>query len=272
MLPSLLASLPHASLSEPPPPHPLLPNAEKQKKNRKYTQTHHPVSVFYPRPNASIPNANQPWTGRDDTTELYFRDEAHLVSNFASNYTRDVVGPDALNFADVETAISLVARESLAWRRDGTEGNGTADGQGGEGDEGNKEGGRDVALFFIASANGTADGAGLEKDLTPLLVTQLEQEAGDVATELVVNVGFDLKSFDPVSYFGGLRLHALVYKVVMDGEGLGAVAKVRAAQKGFFAKAGGRIGLGDSFAVFGKEGTVLDLGRAVEVSFMLGDD
>lgn len=178
-----------------------------------------------------------------------------------------------MNFADVETAISLVARESLAWRSDGTEGNDTADGQQGKGDKRRANGeGRDVALFFIASANGTFDGAGLEKDLTPLLVTQLQQEAGDVATELVVNVGFDLKSFDPVSYFGGLRLHALVYKVVMDGEGLGAVAKVRAAQKGFFAAAGGRIRLGDSFAVFGKEGTVSDLGGGVEVSFLLGDD
>ncbi|RAH43372.1 uncharacterized protein BO95DRAFT_368769 [Aspergillus brunneoviolaceus CBS 621.78] len=56
-------------------------------------------------------NANQPWVGRDDITELYFWDWAHLKNVFTSEHVKTHVRPDGLNFSDMEAPLPIMARE-----------------------------------------------------------------------------------------------------------------------------------------------------------------
>jgi hypothetical protein len=51
---------------------------------------------------------------RDSVTELYFDDLASMARTFADPYTREVVGPDGVNFSDQPTAVSLLVEESAA--------------------------------------------------------------------------------------------------------------------------------------------------------------
>ncbi|MFI8537587.1 EthD domain-containing protein [Streptomyces aquilus] len=48
---------------------------------------------------------------RDSVTELYFDDFASMGQTFADPYTREVVGPDAVNFSDQPAALSLLVEE-----------------------------------------------------------------------------------------------------------------------------------------------------------------
>ena len=52
-------------------------------------------------------SAYERWFHRDSITELYFASPEKLVETFTHPYTRDVVGPDAVNFADLTTNLSL---------------------------------------------------------------------------------------------------------------------------------------------------------------------
>jgi len=47
------------------------------------------------------------WFHRDSITELYFASFQRLMETFTHPYTRDVVGPDGANFADLTTNLSL---------------------------------------------------------------------------------------------------------------------------------------------------------------------
>ncbi|WP_033283533.1 EthD domain-containing protein [Streptomyces sp. NRRL F-525] len=51
---------------------------------------------------------------RDSVTELYFGDLAAMGRTFADPYAREVVGPDAVNFSDQPSALSLLVEESEA--------------------------------------------------------------------------------------------------------------------------------------------------------------
>jgi hypothetical protein len=51
---------------------------------------------------------------RDSVTELYFDDLESVGRTFADPYARDVVGPDAVNFSDQASALSLLVEESEA--------------------------------------------------------------------------------------------------------------------------------------------------------------
>ncbi|CAI7667536.1 unnamed protein product [Penicillium manginii] len=75
----------------------------------KYIQIHLLDGAFGGRPDAL--NANQPWFGRDDITELYYSDWAHLKSVFTSEHVKTQVGPDALNFSDMEAQLPMMACE-----------------------------------------------------------------------------------------------------------------------------------------------------------------
>ncbi|KAG8628776.1 hypothetical protein KVT40_002641 [Elsinoe batatas] len=227
----------------------------------KYIQTQLSLSVFYPQQNTPPPpNANQPWVGRDDITELYLRDTAHLLSTFAGNYTKTVVGPDALNFGDVETSMSLVAKEKFI-PLTASAGSGGADREA-KGKRDIDSGDNEVGFFFfLAAKNGTKDGTALERELTPVVVEELRALKGE-AWGLSASVGTQVEGFDPIGYFGGLGLHALTYKVFLKTRG--SQAAVRGAQKNVFERAGGNIELANSFAVWGKEGLVLDQGRGID--------
>ncbi|WP_327312065.1 EthD domain-containing protein [Streptomyces sp. NBC_01235] len=51
---------------------------------------------------------------RDSVTELYFDDLESMGETFAHPYTREVVGPDGVNFSDQSAALSLLVEESAA--------------------------------------------------------------------------------------------------------------------------------------------------------------
>ncbi|KAJ5767992.1 hypothetical protein N7533_000575 [Penicillium manginii] len=67
-------------------------------------------------------NANQPWFGRDDITELYYRDWVHLKSVFTSENVKTQVGPDALSFSDNGSATSYDGPRKIAsppdWKKE----------------------------------------------------------------------------------------------------------------------------------------------------------
>ncbi|PNS14815.1 hypothetical protein CAC42_2044 [Sphaceloma murrayae] len=222
-----------------------------------YTQTHLTQSSFPPRnPSGPPPNALAAWTGRDDVTELYFSNETALLATFNSEYVRTVVGPDVLNFGDLETSFSIVAREKTipVPSLPGTKPKSA------HGDKDNVKGSW-RALLFLATPNGTREGALLEAELTPLLASALSDTSADT-TGLTANVGVTVPGFDQTAYFGGYAYHALVYKIGMAGRG--SFGTVRAAQKRFFVEAGSRIDQLRSFALFGEEGIVFDEGMRLE--------
>lgn len=80
------------------------------KQPSKYIQTQIFDSVFGLRPGGP-PNANQNWCGRDDTTELFFRDWQHVRSCFTSDYVKQKIAPDGPFFADFESSIIMMAYE-----------------------------------------------------------------------------------------------------------------------------------------------------------------
>ncbi|KAB2577873.1 Dimeric alpha-beta barrel [Lasiodiplodia theobromae] len=214
----------------------------------KYIQSHVFDSAFGarkpPTGGKAPPNANHPWVGRDDATELWFKDLDHMLHNFGSEHVRTTVGPDALHFADLGASINLMAFEKpLPLTTDLGEGAVKVD----------EAAGRHAttALYFVALPGGERDGAQAEKIITPLLREALEAETRQEVWKWVVNVGLTIPEFDPSSYFGGADLpkYALVYKIYLkDPTAIGAFRK---AQKVFEKQE--KIDVGNSFVLFTKE-------------------
>lgn len=204
------------------------------------------------------PNANHYWCGRDDTTELYFRDWDHVIKSFNSDYVKTKVGPDARFFADFETSISLMAREKQVElkTRLASERSGRALGQGNT----------TVAMYFVSTPDNQLSGGKLEPELTPTLTQALEQHCQDDAWGVIANVGEVSEKFDLNAYFGGARApqYALVYKIYLKGPA--SVPAVRRSQKLFEDAVKDHIDLHESFIVFSEEVLVMDVGENVRVS------
>lgn len=73
----------------------------------KYVQNH----VFDSAYGAIGDTGYQVTLPRDSVTELYFENFETMAQTFADPYTRDVVGPDGVNFSDLPTALSLLVEE-----------------------------------------------------------------------------------------------------------------------------------------------------------------
>lgn len=230
-------------------------------RTRKYVQTQIFDSAFGPRANGPL-NANHAWCGRDDVTELFFNDIGHLKSTFSSDWVKQKVGPDGPFFADFETTMVLLARESplqlpfVTTPAPGAEEN-THD--------------NPVAMYFVSTPTNEREGAELEKTASPALVAELRRHAAGDVTGLVVNVGTLSEEFDLNAYFGGASMpqFALVYKILLKSPR--SVAAVRKAQVAFEEEMGtrGQVDASESFIVFGKEALVLDVGRNIKVSHAL---
>lgn len=220
---------------------------DRAHKPHKYIQTQVFDAAFGSRADGPL-NANQHWCGRDDTAELYFRDWDHVKSCFSSNYVKDVVGPDAVLFADFESAIVLMASEMTVPLTTRMASNKTND--------------RDsstVAMLFISTPDGKRDGQALEKQLTPLLIKSLEKYCQDDAEKLIVNIGQVSEHFDLNAYFGGAGTpqYALVYKVYLKGPA--SAPQVRKSQNEFEGLAKSLIDPHTSFVLFAVEVLVLDV-------------
>lgn len=233
-------------------------------KSSKYIQSHVFDSAFgarKPTTDGKAPlNANHSWVGRDDATELWFKDLEHMLHNFRSEHVRTTVGPDALHFADLEASINLMAFEKpLPLTTDLGEGAVEVD----------EAAGRHAttALYFVALPGGEGDGAQAEKVITPLLREALEAETRHEVWKWVVNVGLTIPEFDPSSYFGGADLpkYALVYKIYLKDPT--AVGAFRKAQKVFEKQ--DKIDVGNSFVLFTKEVLVASVADGFSVSSLL---
>ena len=225
--------------------------------NSKYVQTQIFDSAFGSRPNAMI-NANQNWVGRDDVTELYFRDWDHLKTVFQSEYVRTKIGPDGINFGDLETMSVLMAKEKhLGLHTRLSEQ---------MADRSIEKCDATVAMYFVSTTNNIREGEGVEKVISPHFIKALEDNAGDDAWDLVVNVGVVSSHFDLNAYFGGgsMPQYALVYKVFMkDNASVPALRKAQAALKDLVIN---HINFHDSFIIFGRECLILDAGNGIRVS------
>lgn len=221
----------------------------------KYIQTHFFDAAFGEKPGSVKGTGNYPWTGRDDMTELYFRDWAHLKACFGSEYVRTRIGPDGANFNDLETAIPLMVFEKPLHFSSTVATSEVCE-----------EGARIVAVLFVAST-GTSETSAeqLEQRFTPCLVSALGKYAREEVYGLQANISVPASQFDIRAYFGGKHMpeYPVTYKMYMkDSSGMAAVRK---AQKAFMEELSGQIDAGNTFIAFGKEGLVLDAGNGVKV-------
>ncbi|KAJ0416227.1 hypothetical protein BJY00DRAFT_317113 [Aspergillus carlsbadensis] len=225
---------------------------DKDIKPHKYMQTHVFDSAF----GNSLEglNANHPWVGRDDVTELYFRDLAHLGSTFSSPYLGEKIAPDGLKFAESGPPTAVLAREKRVPLKS-------------EISLAVPEGSRTVAMLFLSLGNGLTDSEKVEKLVSPILAHALQSQAPKDAWGLIVNVDIDL-GFDMMAFFGGKDMPTwrLVYKVLIKDRA--STTNIRKAQGAFYEAAAEYINSNDSFILFGIEGLINDVDR--DLSFDLG--
>ncbi|MEV7731782.1 EthD domain-containing protein [Streptomyces sp. NPDC088921] len=74
---------------------------------RKYVQNH----VFDSAYGAIGDTGYQVKLPRDSVTELYFDNLDSMAQTFSDPYTRDVVGPDGVNFSDLPASLSVLVEE-----------------------------------------------------------------------------------------------------------------------------------------------------------------
>lgn len=186
-------------------------------------------------------------------TELYFRDWDHLKACFSSKYVRDVVGPDGINFNDMETAIPLLAIEKPL-HFDANIPSFIAP----------EEGSATVAVLFLAAGSSEKEEQ-LEQLLSPKLIDALKTRANGEVWGLLANVGIPSDQFDIREYFGGKNMpeYPMTYKIYMRDES--SVSKVREAQKAFLATIENLIDAENTFIAFGKEGLIMDVEKGIRV-------
>lgn len=201
-------------------------------------------------------NLNHSWVGRDDVTELTFRDWAHLNEVFSSNWVKTKVGPDGRFFADFEATIVLFATEehvSLPFRMKpaAEDGCGT------------------VAIYFLSTPDNERQGRTVQEKVQELLIQSLAENTMEEVYKVEVNVGITSSQFDLNSYFGGgsMPQYCLVYKLFLKSAA--SVPYVRKAQREFEGLAGDVLDFSESFIVFGKEALVVDHGRGIRVCTIL---
>ncbi|KAK2055996.1 hypothetical protein LY76DRAFT_577090 [Colletotrichum caudatum] len=228
----------------------------ENEKPYKYIQTQIFDSAFGPR--QGVLNANHNWCGRDDTTELYYRDWDHVSTVFDSDHVKQTVGPDAIFFADFESSIVLMAREErvVTTTRLASE----------RADVSLDKGDATVAMYFISTPDNAVEGQTLHATLTPLLVKAIEQDCQDEVWGVIANIGVVSKKFDPNPYFGGAGMpqYCLVYKVFLKDRA--SAPSFRKSQKSFASAAKDVIDTSESFVLFGTEALIMDSGKGTRFS------
>lgn len=219
----------------------------------KYIQIHLFDAAFGERPNSVAGTGNHTWTGRDDITELYFRDWDHLKACFGSEYIKTTVGPDGVNFNDLETAIPLMTIEKPLQFKSAISSPSSP-----------QEGSRTVAVLFLATTSKDTE-AELEEAFSPELIKALQTHAANEVYGLEVDIGIPSSQFDIRAYFGGKNMpeYPLTYKIFI--ESASSVPAVRKAQKAFIKAMGDKIDESNTFITFGKEGLVMDVGNGIKV-------
>ncbi|KAI8932078.1 hypothetical protein NX059_010965 [Plenodomus lindquistii] len=238
----------HGSLSDSP--------KEADEKPSKYIQTHFFDAAFGEKQGGIAGTGNHAWVGRDDMTELYFRDWEHLKGCFSSQFVRETIGPDGPNFNDLETAIPLMAVEkTLDWKPNTNTATNSRP----------THGYRTVAVLFLAVKSTEESEEQLEQKFSPALSQALERYAVNEILGIVANIGIPASKFDIRAYFGGKNMpdYPVVYQISLKDHN--SVTAVRKAQKAFM-QSFGEIDASNTFIAFGKEGLVLDAEAGVEFS------
>lgn len=198
-------------------------------------------------------SGNHAWVGRDDMTELYFRDWDHLKACFGSEHVRKVVDPDGANFNDLETAIPLMVVEKplsfntgISSSSQPEEGNGT------------------VAVLLVAVISKDSEEE-LERALSPALIKAFEIYAAGEVWSVQTNVGTPASQLDIRAYFGGKDMpeYPVTYKIYIKDSA--SVTAVRKAQKAFMEGMTGLVNAHNTSIAFGREGLVLDIGKGIKV-------
>jgi hypothetical protein len=197
-------------------------------------------------------NLNHAWVGRDDVTELTFRNWSHLKQVFSSNWVKTKVAPDGPLFADFEAMMVLLATEEpvpLPYEMKPTAEDGYAT----------------VAIYFLSTPDNERHGRTVQDKVQKLLVQALSENTRQEVYKAEVNVGITSSQFDLNAYFGGGNnpQYCLVYKLFMKSAA--SVPYVRKAQRQFESLAGDALDFSTSFIVFGKEALVVDHSRGIRV-------
>ncbi|KAF3398548.1 hypothetical protein F1880_005729 [Penicillium rolfsii] len=205
---------------------------DKNIKPHKYMQTHVFDSAFGNSPEG--PNANHSWVGRDDVTELFFRDLAHLGSSSSSPYLALKIAPDGPKFAESGSPTAILAPEKRVSLKIDIVAPAIPEGK------------RTVAILFVSFADKSMiDSEQAEKVLSPKLVDALQTHPPKDAWGLIVNVDIDL-GFDMMAFFD-----------------CSSVTSIREAQNTFYRDTAEYVSPNNSFILFGVEGLINDMDKDI---------
>ncbi|KAG9665024.1 hypothetical protein KCU95_g6703, partial [Aureobasidium melanogenum] len=114
-----------------------------------------------------------------------------------------------------------------------------------------------VAMWFLASASGNADGHTVDDTFTPVLVKSLEVQLSDHTLGLTVSTGI-LTDFDLRKYFGDqdMPVYSMVYRVLLKSPI--SVSAFRKLQIKLLNDLPPEVDASSSFVLFGQEGLILD--------------
>lgn len=219
-----------------------------------YVQTHFFDAAIGGKPGFPAGTSNHSWFGRDDMTELYFRDWHHVNSTFTSSYVQDVIGPDGANFADSETTIPLIVTEKCLVFKPALEDLVKP-----------KEGERVIAMLCPAVISQKSNEQ-VEQTIFPALVQALETYASADVWGMEADMSIPAAQFDVREYFGGKSMpeYPVTYKIILKD--ISSATVVRDAQKAFLESMRSHIDENNTFIAFGIEGVVLDISRDAKVS------
>lgn len=218
--------------------------------SRAYFQTHFFDAAYHSDTTGKVPNAHPSWAFSDDVTELYFDSSEHMERSFKSQWVREKVGPDGVNFSDFSAVMPMFVKEEKLPipMLDASE-------------EKSSEENEYVAMYFVSLKDDLIQ----PEQLASLFAACLQQYASGEVRKLIVNTPTKV-DFDLGAYFKGNSVvnFGLVFTVTLQGAQ--SVESVRKAQKKFESESGGSLDLPNSWIGFGERAVVLDQRTGIKVS------
>ncbi|KAG5751490.1 hypothetical protein H9Q70_005856 [Fusarium xylarioides] len=216
----------------------------------KYFQTHIQDAVYNHQEGQGV-NANPWWAFSDDIVELYFQSEDHMKTSFGSQYVREHVGPDGVNFSDFASALPVTVQERHIPLNEFIHASS---------EDVDSLSVSPVAMYYL-----TVTGDDTE-DIISGFVNSLQKFAGSQVRTLVANTPVEL-SLNPDAYFGSNPNRPkfnLIFAIHLRGQE--SVAEVRKAQKEFETAYGAKINLPNSWIAFGQRGLVLNQDKNIQLN------
>ncbi|KAF5537536.1 Opine oxidase subunit B [Fusarium mexicanum] len=214
----------------------------------KYFQTHIQDAVYNHQEGRGV-NANPWWGFSDDIVELYFQSEDHMKTCFSSQYAREHVGPDGVNFSDFVSALPVTVQERVIPLHES---------ENAPSEDIDTLSVSPVAMYYLTVIGDNTD------DLITGFANSLQKFAGSQVRALVANIPVEL-GLNPDAYFGSNpdrpKFNLILSIQLHSKEGF---AEVRKAQKEFEAAYGAKINLPNSWIAFGQRGLVLDQDKNVQ--------